>query len=214
MQTEPVFLNVFGAQESIPRNRFRQAGNRFLGSLIGLQIRAQDTENMWWDGPMVGGGVLEVKESEGDVGHVTTVDGPSSFPYMARNNSTRETAVGRGGGANSLASFTACSRRVLGWCRLSFNCCPYKCSSGPCGVKTRPGAARASLSIQYNFFNKFLYYILTAGGNLDMTMKYIRNFCLRKCAKFREIRCIEPKKSVFRPKSKNHFRGHPNCKLQ
>jgi hypothetical protein len=25
-----------------PRNRFRQAGNRFLGSLKGLQIRVQD----------------------------------------------------------------------------------------------------------------------------------------------------------------------------
>ncbi len=30
---EPVFVNVYGAQESIPRNQFRQAGNRFLGSL-------------------------------------------------------------------------------------------------------------------------------------------------------------------------------------
>ena len=28
------------AQKSIARNRFRQAGNRFLGSLTGLQIRA------------------------------------------------------------------------------------------------------------------------------------------------------------------------------
>ncbi len=58
--SEPVFANVYGAQESIPRNRFRQpyaawrvgtanwvavlvrqAGNRFLGSLKGLQIRTQ-----------------------------------------------------------------------------------------------------------------------------------------------------------------------------
>ncbi len=30
---EPVFVNVYGAQESIQRNRFRQSGNRFLGSL-------------------------------------------------------------------------------------------------------------------------------------------------------------------------------------
>jgi hypothetical protein len=51
---EPVFLNVYGAQESIPpayvawrsrtTNRFvvptRQAGNRYLGPLKGLQIRA------------------------------------------------------------------------------------------------------------------------------------------------------------------------------
>ncbi len=55
----PVFVNVYGAQESTPRNRFRQhmypggpvttnrvvvaarqAGNRFLSSLKGLQIRA------------------------------------------------------------------------------------------------------------------------------------------------------------------------------
>jgi hypothetical protein len=58
--TEPEFVNVYGAQESILRNRFRQpmyiawragalnrvvvparhAGNRFLGSFKGLQIRA------------------------------------------------------------------------------------------------------------------------------------------------------------------------------
>ncbi len=56
---EPVFVNVYGAQELIPMDRFRQpmyiggpvrqiglsyrlaiAGNRFLGSLKGLQIRA------------------------------------------------------------------------------------------------------------------------------------------------------------------------------
>jgi hypothetical protein len=37
---EPVFVNVYGAQQSIPRNLFRQTGNRFLGSLKGLQIRA------------------------------------------------------------------------------------------------------------------------------------------------------------------------------
>ncbi len=37
---EPVFVNVYGAQESIPRNQFRQVWNRFLGSLKGLQIRA------------------------------------------------------------------------------------------------------------------------------------------------------------------------------
>ncbi len=34
--------NVYGAQESIPRNRFRQPWNRFLGSLKGIQIRAQE----------------------------------------------------------------------------------------------------------------------------------------------------------------------------
>ncbi len=39
--TEPEFINVEGAQEWIPRNRIRQAGNRFLGPLKGLQIRAQ-----------------------------------------------------------------------------------------------------------------------------------------------------------------------------
>jgi hypothetical protein len=53
--SEPVFVNVYGANESIPpacvdwragtTNRVivpaRQAGNRFLGSLKGLQIRAQ-----------------------------------------------------------------------------------------------------------------------------------------------------------------------------
>ncbi len=54
---EPVFVNVYGAQESIPRNRFcqydkqgyvpaRQAGNRFLGSLKGLQIRALAKQNI------------------------------------------------------------------------------------------------------------------------------------------------------------------------
>ncbi len=60
---EPVFVNDYGAQESIPRIRFRkpmyslagqynkcvvvvlarQAGNRFIGSLKGLQIRAQNS---------------------------------------------------------------------------------------------------------------------------------------------------------------------------
>jgi hypothetical protein len=58
--SEPVFVNVYGAQESIPRNRISQpicslpvrydkkgcltgpqAGNRFLSSLKGLKIRAQ-----------------------------------------------------------------------------------------------------------------------------------------------------------------------------
>jgi hypothetical protein len=38
-KAESVFVNVKEAQESIPRNRFRQTGNRFLGSLKGLQIR-------------------------------------------------------------------------------------------------------------------------------------------------------------------------------
>jgi hypothetical protein len=37
---EPLFVNLYGAQESIPRSRFRQAGNQFLSSLKGLQIRA------------------------------------------------------------------------------------------------------------------------------------------------------------------------------
>jgi hypothetical protein len=32
-EADPVFVNVYGAQESVPRNRFRQAGNRFSGSL-------------------------------------------------------------------------------------------------------------------------------------------------------------------------------------
>jgi hypothetical protein len=30
---EPVFVNVLGAKESVPRNRFRQAKKQFLGSL-------------------------------------------------------------------------------------------------------------------------------------------------------------------------------------
>jgi hypothetical protein len=34
------YRDVLGAQVLIQRNRFRQAGNRFLGSLKGLQIRA------------------------------------------------------------------------------------------------------------------------------------------------------------------------------
>jgi hypothetical protein len=38
---EAEFVNVQGAQELIPRNQFRQALNRFLGSLKGLQIRDQ-----------------------------------------------------------------------------------------------------------------------------------------------------------------------------
>jgi hypothetical protein len=42
VHTEHVFVNVQGAQEPIPRNRFRQAGNRFLGFLKDLQIRDQD----------------------------------------------------------------------------------------------------------------------------------------------------------------------------
>ncbi len=54
---EPVFVNVYGAQESILRNRIRslpirknrvvparQAVNRFLASLKGLQIKAQFTQ--------------------------------------------------------------------------------------------------------------------------------------------------------------------------
>jgi hypothetical protein len=45
-RSEPVFLNVYGAQESIPPayvawGPARHAGNSFLGSLKGLQIRAQ-----------------------------------------------------------------------------------------------------------------------------------------------------------------------------
>ncbi len=45
---EPVFVNGYGAQESIPRVVVpaRQAGNRFLGSLKGVQIRAQRT--LWF----------------------------------------------------------------------------------------------------------------------------------------------------------------------
>jgi hypothetical protein len=38
---EPVFVNVEGAQELIPRNQFLQAENRFLGSLNDLQTQAQ-----------------------------------------------------------------------------------------------------------------------------------------------------------------------------
>ncbi len=34
------FINFQEAQESIPTNQFFQAGNRFLGSLKGLKIRA------------------------------------------------------------------------------------------------------------------------------------------------------------------------------
>jgi len=37
MSAEPVFVNVKGDQESIPRIRFRQVGNRFLGSLKGYK---------------------------------------------------------------------------------------------------------------------------------------------------------------------------------
>jgi hypothetical protein len=36
---EPVFVSVYGAKESITKNRFRQAGIRFLGSFKGQQIR-------------------------------------------------------------------------------------------------------------------------------------------------------------------------------
>jgi hypothetical protein len=39
--TKRVVVHVSGAQESIPINQFRQAGNRFLSFLKGLQIRAQ-----------------------------------------------------------------------------------------------------------------------------------------------------------------------------
>jgi hypothetical protein len=35
--SEPVFVNVYGAQQPIPRGRFRQAENRFLGSLKGFK---------------------------------------------------------------------------------------------------------------------------------------------------------------------------------
>ncbi len=41
--TETEFVNIYGAQESIPMQPVvpaRQVGNRFLGSLKGLQIRA------------------------------------------------------------------------------------------------------------------------------------------------------------------------------
>jgi hypothetical protein len=54
MDPEPVFANVYGAQESIPpanvagtANKVivpaRQAQNRFLRSFKGLQIRARNT---------------------------------------------------------------------------------------------------------------------------------------------------------------------------
>jgi hypothetical protein len=42
---EPKFVNVYGALDSTPRNRFRQAGNRFLGSLKGIQVRALSRVN-------------------------------------------------------------------------------------------------------------------------------------------------------------------------
>jgi hypothetical protein len=45
IESEPETVNVSGAQESIPRNRIRQAGNQFLGTLKGLQIRTQVFEN-------------------------------------------------------------------------------------------------------------------------------------------------------------------------
>ncbi len=65
IRAEPVFVSVYGAQESIPKNRFRQcslaglydnrivvparqAGNRFLGSLRGLQIQALEFWNNLW----------------------------------------------------------------------------------------------------------------------------------------------------------------------
>ncbi len=50
--TEPwaVFVNVSGVQKSIPRNRFRQAENRFLGYLKGLQIRVPIILP-WWGPP-------------------------------------------------------------------------------------------------------------------------------------------------------------------
>jgi hypothetical protein len=38
-----VFVNVYEAQELISKNQFRRARDRFLGSLKGLQIRAQAT---------------------------------------------------------------------------------------------------------------------------------------------------------------------------
>jgi hypothetical protein len=38
LTSEPVFLTLKELRN--PRNRFRQAGNRLLGSLKGLQIRA------------------------------------------------------------------------------------------------------------------------------------------------------------------------------
>ncbi len=44
LSPEPVFVKVYGAQESIPRNRFRQAENRYLVSLKDLQIRALDLD--------------------------------------------------------------------------------------------------------------------------------------------------------------------------
>ncbi len=58
VRTELVFVNVYGAQESIPSAYVawragttsrgfvpaRQVGNRFLGSFKGLQIRAQGTD--------------------------------------------------------------------------------------------------------------------------------------------------------------------------
>ncbi len=61
--TDPVFVNIKGAQESIPKSipqayvawwagtsnsvvvPTRQAGNRFLGSLKDLQIRAQEADH-------------------------------------------------------------------------------------------------------------------------------------------------------------------------
>jgi hypothetical protein len=50
---EPVFVHVLEDQESIPRNRFRRAGNRFLDFLKGLQTRGLIKPSLltsWWAG--------------------------------------------------------------------------------------------------------------------------------------------------------------------
>ncbi len=46
LNTEHVFVNDKEALESIPWNRVRQDGNRFLGSLKGLRIRALGMGNI------------------------------------------------------------------------------------------------------------------------------------------------------------------------
>ncbi len=63
-----------GAQETIPRNRFRQARNRFLGSLKVLQIRAQVTRCRGGGGELEGNHAQDVliRKTKKNVGLMTT----------------------------------------------------------------------------------------------------------------------------------------------
>ncbi len=45
-KAEPVFVNVDVSQDSIQNNRFRQAGNQFVGSLKVLQIQKQEKQEI------------------------------------------------------------------------------------------------------------------------------------------------------------------------